>query len=202
MAFRVQEFRSQMVYDGARPNLFNIEMTFPAIANVSGAQQKLTFMARAAQLPGSTVDQIQQFYFGRQVRFSGNRTFPEWTITIINDEDFVVRDAFEKWMSGLNSHVGNLRDPSMLSGDDGYQQDGYVTQFGKTGDAIKAYKFIGMFPIDLSAIDVDWSTNNTIEEFAVTLAYQWWEFDTGVNGPTTDTIGQNVPFSPHLPPIA
>ena len=97
MAFRVQDFRSQMVFDGARPNLFQCELTFPTLVSGAAAQSKFTFMARAAQMPGSTVNQISQFYFGRELKFSGNRTFPEWTVTVINDEDFIIRDAFEKW---------------------------------------------------------------------------------------------------------
>lgn len=201
MAFRVQEFRASMNYDGARPNLFQCELTFPGIASVSGAQQQFTFMARAAQLPGSTVNQISQFYFGRELKFSGNRQFPEWTVTIINDEDFRIRDAFERWLSGLNSHVGNLRAPPFTKGDAGYQQDGFVTQFGKTGDVIKRYKFVGLFPVDVSPIEVDWGANDTIEEYAVTFAYQWWEWAGGTNGPTTDLTGANPITSPILPAI-
>lgn len=199
---RVQEFRSAMQYDGARPNLFRVEMTFPtAVGQVGSAQQKLSFMARASQLPGDTVNQIETFYMGRQFKVPGNRTFTEWTITVINDEDFITRDAFEAWMSGLNSHVGNLRSDAMLSADGGYAQDAFVTQMGKTGDVLKRYKFIGAFPIDLSPIDLDWGNNNVIEEYAVTFAYQWWEHDDGQNGPTTDSLGSNVPFSPRLSPI-
>ncbi len=187
MPFRVQEFRSQMVYDGARPNLFNCELTFPSLAGSTAPQTKFTFMARAAQMPGSTVNQISQFYFGRELKFSGNRVFPEWTVTIINDEDFIIRDAFEKRLNGLNSHVGNTRNPQFEKGDDGYQQDAFITQFGKVGDQIKRYKFVGLFPIDVSPIELDWGANDTIEEYAVTFAYQWWEWAGGTNGPTTDT---------------
>lgn len=201
MSFRVQDFRAQMNYDGARPNLFQCELTFPTVVSGSGAQQKFTFMARAAQLPGSTVNQIPQFYFGRELKFSGNRSFPEWTVTIINDEDFIIRDAFEKWMSGLDSHVANLRTPEFIKGDNGYQQDGFVTQYGKTGDIIKRYKFVGLFPIDISPIELDWGANDTIEEYAVTFAYQWWEWAGGNNGPTTDAVGASVITSPILPQI-
>jgi hypothetical protein len=201
MPFRVQEFRAQMNYDGARPNLFHCEMTFPTLVGGSGAQNKFTFMARAAQIPGSTVNQIPQFYFGRELKFSGNRTFPEWTVTVINDEDFLIRDAFEKWMSGMNSHVGNLRHPSFEKGDGGYQQDAYVTHHGKVGDIIKKYKFVGLFPIDVSPIELDWGANDSIEEYAVTFAYQWWEWADGSNGPTTDSVGSNGTLSPLLQPI-
>jgi hypothetical protein len=201
MAFRVQDFRAQMNYDGARPNLFQCEMTFPTLVSGSAAQSKFTFMARAAQIPGSTVNQIPQFYFGRELKFSGNRTFPEWTVTIINDEDFLIRDAFEKWMSGLNSHAGNLRNLSFEKGDSGYQQDAFVTQYGKIGDIIKKYKFVGLFPIDVSPIELDWGANDAIEEYAVTFAYQWWEWADGTNGRTTDSVGSDLPTSPILPPI-
>jgi hypothetical protein len=200
MAFRVQEFRAQMNYDGARPNLFKCDLTFPTLTQGQAAQNKFTFMARAAQLPGSTVNQIPQFYFGRELKFAGNRSFPEWTVTIINDEDFKIRDAFERWMSGMNSHVGNLRNPAFIKGDGGYQQDGFVTQFGKDGSPIKKYKFVGLFPIDVSPIELDWGANDTIEEYAVTFAYQWWEWAGGTNGSTTDAVGTNVPLSPLLPP--
>jgi hypothetical protein len=201
MSFRVQEFRAQMNFDGARPNLFKCELTFPTLTQGQAAQNKFTFMARAAQLPGSTVNQIPQFYFGRELKFAGNRSFPEWTVTIINDEDFKIRDAFERWMSGMNSHVGNLRNPAFIKGDGGYQQDGFVTQFGKDGTQLKKYKFVGLFPIDVSPIELDWGANDTIEEYAVTFAYQWWEWAGGTNGSTTDAVGSNVPLSPLFTPI-
>lgn len=193
MAFRVQEFRAAMNFDGARPNLFQLELTFPTL--VGGAQQQFTFMARASELPGDFNASVSAYYFGRELKFAGNRTFPDWTFTIINDEDMQIRRAFEVWMSGINSHVGNLRNPAFIKGDGGYQTDGYVTHFGKVGDAIKRYKMIGCFPTEVSPIGLDWGANDQIEEYSVTLAYQWWESD------TTDTVGSTGAFSPLLPPI-
>jgi hypothetical protein len=129
-------------------------------------------------LPGSTVNSIPVNYFGRELKFAGNRTFPEWTVVIINDESFNVRNAFERWLNFINSHAGNLRAPAFLTGDGGYQSDGKIVQFGKKGNRLKKYKFIGMFPIDVSPIEMDWGANDAIEEFSVTFAYQWWESDT------------------------
>ena len=195
-SFNVQEFRSQMTGDGARPNLFNCELPF--LGNLLGtASVKYNFMCRAAQLPGSTVNQVPVNYFGRELKFAGNRTFTEWTVTIINDEDFVIRNAFELWMSRLNSHVSNLRAANYVSPSQ-YQQDGIVTQFGKADEILKVYKFIGMFPIDISPIELDWGANDTIEEYAVTFAYQWWESD------TTDSVatsGAPSVLSTFTPPI-
>ena len=180
MAFSVNEFRSQMTGDGARPNLFEVSMPFPAFAAPGNAQQKLTFMCKTAQLPGSTIGVVPVQYFGRELKFAGNRTFADWTITVINDEDFVVRNAFERWMNGINSHNLNVRTPIALA-PAGYTVDSNVTQFGKNGDQLKKYKFVGVFPTDVTPIDVDWGSNDTIEEFSVTLTYQWWDaVETGV----------------------
>ncbi len=189
--FNVQEFRAEMTGDGARPNLFNCSLPF--LGNLLGrAGIKYNFMCRTAQLPGSTVNQVPVNYFGRELKFAGNRTFSEWTVTIINDEDFVVRNAFELWMSKLNSHVANLRDSNYVN-PSSYQQDGVVRQFGKAGDILKKYKFIGMFPIDITPIELDWGANDTIEEYAVTFAYQWWEADT-TDSAETSTSGVNQPL--------
>ena len=169
MAFSVNEFRSQMTGDGARPNLFEVSMPFPSFSSPANAQTKLTFMCKTAQLPGSTVGVVPVSYFGRELKFVGNRTFADWTISIINDEDFIVRNAFERWMNGINSHNLNVRNPLALA-PLGYSVDGDVTQFGKQGNTLKKYRFIGLFPTDVSAIDVDWGSNDTIEEFTVSLS--------------------------------
>ena len=174
MAFNVNEFRSQLVGDGARPNLFEVSLPFPAFSVPGNAQAKTTFMCKSAQLPGSTLGVVPVQYFGRELKFVGNRPFADWTITIINDEDFVIRNAFERWMAGINSHGTNVRNPAALT-PGGYTVDSTVTQYGKKGDALKKYKFIGLFPSDITPIDVDWGSNDTIEEFSVTLSYQWWE---------------------------
>ena len=180
MAFSVNEFRSQMTGDGARPNLFEVSMPFPAFASPANAQTKLTFMCKTAQLPGSTVGVVPVNYFGRELKFVGNRTFADWTISVINDEDFIVRNAFERWMNGINSHNFNVRNPLALA-PLGYSVDSEVTQFGKQGNTLKKYRFVGVYPTDITPIDVDWGSNDTIEEFSVTLTYQWWDaVDTGV----------------------
>jgi len=174
MAFNVAEFRSQMTGDGARPNLFSVSLTFPSFINGGvDASRKATFMAKAAQLPGSTVGQVSLSYFGRELKFVGNRSFPDWTVTIINDENFVVRNTMERWLNSLNSHSGNVRDINAAQPSN-YSVDAEVTQYGKTGNELKKYKFVGMFPLDLAPIALDWGSNDTIEEFDITFAYQYW----------------------------
>jgi hypothetical protein len=178
MAFNVAEFRANMIGDGARPNLFQVTLAFPSIAsNGTAAGQKVTFMAKAAQLPGSTLGQVPVYYFGRELKFAGNRTFADWSLQILNDEDFTIRNSIESWMNAINSHAGNVRNGAAKS-PSSYTVDASVTQYGKTGDALKSYKFVGMYPIDLAPIELDWGSNDTIEEYGVTFAYQWWETDT------------------------
>ena len=178
MAFNVAEFRANMIGDGARPNLFSVSLTFPTIANNStAAGQKVTFMAKTAQLPGSTVGTVPVYYFGRELKFAGNRTFTDWTLTIINDEDFSIRNSIESWMNAMNSHAGNVRNTGAANVN-GYTVDATVTQYGKTGGELKKYKFVGLFPVDLAPIDLDWGSNDAIEEYQTTFAYQWWEADT------------------------
>jgi hypothetical protein len=178
MAFNVAEFRSQMVGDGARPNLFQVTLTFPAVATGgSVAGQKVSFMAKTAQLPGSTVGTVPVYYFGRELKFAGNRTFTDWTLQIINDEDFAIRNALESWMNAINSHGGNVRNAAAGS-PGGYTVDASVAQYSKTGEILKSYKFVGLFPLDIAPIDLDWQSNDSIEEYSATFAYQWWEADT------------------------
>jgi len=175
MAFNVAEFRANMIGDGARPNLFQVSLNFPTVAtNGVLAGQKATFMAKTAQLPGSTVGTVPLYYFGRELKFAGNRTFTDWTLQIINDEDFTIRNSIESWMNAINSHAGNVRNGA-AKGPSSYTVDAEVTQYGKTGDTLKTYKFVGLYPLDLAPIDLDWGSNDTIEEYSVTFAYQWWE---------------------------
>jgi hypothetical protein len=178
MSFNVAEFRANMIGDGARPNLFSVSLIFPSsVSNSTAAGQKITFMAKTAQLPGSSIGTVPVYYFGREMKFPGNRTFADWTLTIINDEDFVIRNSLENWMNLINSHSGNVR-AGAARNSNGYSVDASVIQYGKTGQELKKYKFVGMFPLDLAPIDLDWGSNDAIEEFTCTFAYQFWETDT------------------------
>jgi hypothetical protein len=178
MAFNVAEFRANMVGDGARPNLFSVSLSYPIIAsNGSLAGSKTTFMAKSSQLPGSSIGTVPVNYFGREMKFAGNRTFVDWSLTIINDEDFIIRNSLESWMNAINSNTSNVRSLAAKVPTT-YTTDATVTQYGKAGDILKEYKFVGLFPIDLAPIELDWGSNDSMEEFQVTFAYQYWEANT------------------------
>lgn len=176
MAFNIAEFRAAMLGDGARPNLFSVALTFPTVASSPIASQKLTFMAHATQIPPSIVGVARESYFGRDVKFAGDRVFPDWQISVINDEDFIVRNAFEAWSDRLNSHSQNVRAAGAINSLL-YTADGTVTQYSKIGIPLKTYKFVGLFPSSIDPINLDWGSNDRIEEFGVTLTYQYWESD-------------------------
>ena len=155
-----------------------LPISFPTFAlNGSAAGAKTTFMAKAAQLPGSTINQVPVYYFGREMKFAGNRAFTDWTLTIINDEDFLIRNAMESWMNGISSHVTNTRN-SAATNISSYSVDAVVNQYSKTGNIIKSYKFVGLFPVDLSPIDLGWDNNDSIEEYSTTFAFQYWTSNT------------------------
>lgn len=182
MSFNIDQFRTAMQYDGARPNLFEVVLQFPAFVELGGQANALSrFFVKTAQLPGSTIGAVTVPYFGREVKVAGNRTFQDWSVTVINDEDFTIRNAFERWHRGINGNRTNLREPgavstSPLAPGTSYAVDAEVYQYAKVGGSpIKKYRFTGMFPNDIAAIDLDWGSNDTVEEFSVTLSYQYWE---------------------------
>ena len=176
MSFDVNSFRTNMIGDGARPNLFDVQLQFPNFVTLGGvASAKSGFMVKAAQLPGSTIGLVPLYYFGRETKLAGNRTYADWTIQVLNDEDFLIRNAMEQWINGINDPVLNIRAAAADVIDGGYGVDASVTHYGKDGSTIKQYLIRGMFPVDVSPIEVDWGSNDTIEEFTVTLAFQYWE---------------------------
>lgn len=174
MAFSVNEFKSQLVGGGARPSLFQVQITNPILGV---ADFRVPFMCKAAALPASNLGSYTVPYFGRQVKYAGDRTFEEWTATIINDEDFAVRNAMEAWSNAINSHVSNTR---ALPQD--YKSDAIITQYGKDGTTLRTYNFQGLYPLTISTIDMSWETVDTIEEFTVSFEYDLWTVSGGTTG--------------------
>jgi hypothetical protein len=164
----VDDFKSKLVGGGARSNLFKATVNFPAYA--AGDVELTSFMCKAAQLPSSIIAPITIPFRGRQVQVAGDRTFEPWTVTIINDTNFTVRNAFERWMNGINQHRNNTG----LTNPTDYQSDMIVEQLDKDGRAVKRYDFRGTFPTNISAIEVSYDNENAIEEFTVELQVQYW----------------------------
>ena len=170
----INEFKSRLRGGGARANQFKVTLPFPGYAAVGGETSDLAFLCSATALPGQTVGQVAIPFRGRVLNIAGDRTFEPWTITVLNDTDFKLYRAFERWMNGIN----NMTDNEGIANPADYQVDGFVDQLDRNGATIKSYTLRGVFPTEIAAIELDYGTNDAIEEFGVTFAYQYFESNT------------------------
>ena len=167
----VDDMKAKLVGGGARPNLFKVTMAFPSY--VTANVELASYMCKATSMPASTIAPIAVPFRGRTLQVAGDRTFDPWSVTIINDTDFNVRNSFEQWMNGINQHKQNtgLTQPSS------YMADMIVEQLDKDGTVEKTYNIRGTFPSNLGAIELSYESENAIEEFEVELQIQYWESD-------------------------
>lgn len=182
MSFNVNDFRSQLQFGGAKPTLFEVQIQNP-VSNL--ADLKSSFMIKAASLPSDEIGEVQAPYFGRKIKLAGDRTFQPWTVTVINDEDFLVRNAMETWMSYLNSHEGNLQQFGSSS-PAAYKTQAIINQYSKNGAILRTYKFHGLYPTNMSEIAMAWESTDQIEEFSVTFNYDWWTVDGATGNAATN----------------
>lgn len=183
MAFNVSEFASAGIpLGGARASLFSVIVDTPS--GVPNVGARISFTCRATQIPQSTVGVIEQAYYGRRIKIAGTRTFQNWRVDILNDEDFQVRSAMEIWSNAINSHQSNLRAPQLATSAS-YRTTATVTQYAKTGEALRTYRFVNIFPTEIGAIDLAWDQGEQVETFPVEFAYDYWDL---VNPGTTGTL--------------
>ena len=185
----LSQFKSKLAGGGARPNLFEISIpTFPtAIAEAwspgdDNENGMFKFLAKATSLPASNLGNIEIPFRGRTLKVAGDRTFDDWTVTIINDEDFKLRTAFERW----SNVISRLDDATGVTNPSSYMTDGFVQQLGRgptanTGSndggessVLRTYKFFDVFPITVGEIAVSYDTTDALEEFDVTFRYQYF----------------------------
>ena len=170
-------FKSKLAGGGTRPNLFEVEIAFPNETAIDNdTKEKSRFLIKAAALPASNITPIDVNFRGRILKIAGDRTFDTWTVTVLNDVDFSIRSAFEKWMNLINKMEDNTgeQDPAV------YQPDAYVHQLDRDGSTLRTYKFHDVFPTQVSQIDLSYETTDAIEEFTVEFQVQWWEALKGV----------------------
>jgi hypothetical protein len=169
---KISDFKSKLTGGGARPNLFEVALSFPGIAPAdNNVLDKARFLVKAAALPASNVAPIDIPFRGRILKIAGDRTFDTWTVTVINDTDFAIRGAFEKWMNAIN----NVADATGESNPLNYKSDAYVFQLNREGDTIRTYRFYDVFPTNVSQIELSYDSSDTLEEFTVELQVQYWE---------------------------
>ena len=179
----IQEFRSRMTGGGARSNLFEVEITFPDNIGISESlvSDKIPFLVKAAEIPASNLGNIPVPYRGRVLPIAGDRTFDPWTVTIINDTDFLIRDAMERWSNSIN----DIQTAQGTINPEDYQTSARVFQktregLGPDSDEVdlRIYKFEGIYPNVVSSIPLDFGATDQIEEFQVTFNYLFYEVQT------------------------
>ena len=176
----ITEFRSRLSGGGARANLVEVEIAFPEelVIDLNLVTDKVPFLVKAAEIPASNLGNIPVPYRGRVLPVAGDRTFDPWTVTIINDTDFQIRDAMEKWSNSINdlqTAQGSV-DPAV------YQRSALVKQLSREGanpgdpeKVLRTYNFEGIYPNTVSNIPLDFGATDQIQEFQVTFNYLFYE---------------------------
>ena len=173
---KIDDFKANLIGGGARPNQFRVTITPPPGIAIGLDVRRSSFLAKASNLPGQTLGEIPIPFRGRNIYIAGDREFETWSTTFINDTDFMVRNAIERWMNGINDTVENTGVSSPAE----YSADLFVEQLDRDDTILKSYIFRNAYPLTTAQIDVAADTTNTIEEFEVTWRYQHFEAS-GVN---------------------
>ena len=172
----IDDFKAQLKGGGARPNQFRVTIV-PPIGIVTGLNvANSSFLCKASKLPGQTLGEIEVPFRGRKIYVAGDREFETWNSTFLNDTDFNIRNAIERWMNGINDLADNTG--TIVSSD--YQSDLTVEQLDRDGTTFKSYIFRNAYPLTLADIELSYETVNALEEFEVTWRYQHFEAS-GVN---------------------
>ena len=185
----IEDFKAVLQGGGVRPTMFQVEMAFPdaVVVDPTQSDNEGTYLIKAAQLPSSNVGIINVPFRGRQLKVSGDRAFDDWTVTITNDVSFGLRKGFEKWsevIQNMNFALGanELND---------YFATATVRQLDRDGNQLRAYKFEGIWPSSVGAIDLSFDSTDQVEEFDVTFNVQYWSaIQDG------DPISTGVPINP------
>jgi len=186
---KISDFKSALLGGGARPNLFEVELT-TLPAGISWDSTSFSYMCKAASLPASNVANIDIPFRGRIFKVAGDRTIDPWTVTIINDEGFKLRNAFEEWadlIAKLENNMGATNPEAYMVSAKVYQlgrgaTPESMTNAGTANSVLKEYEFYNIWPSTVAAIDLSYDSTDTIEEFTVDFQVQSFKFN-GAGGP-------------------
>ena len=170
----INDFKAKLRGGGARANQFRVTMPFPGYASVGGETETMSFLTTSTSLPGMTVTEVAIPFRGRELYVAGDRSFATWTTTILNDTNFLIRNAYERWLNGIN----NMSDNEGLTNPVDYQVDCFVDHLDRNGNTIKSYTLRGLFPVGIGAIDLNYDEQAAVEEFTVEFRYQYFESNT------------------------
>ena len=170
----INDFKSRLRGGGARANQFKVTLPFPGYAAVGGETSDMAFLCTATSTPASTVAEVPIAFRGRSLYVAGDRTFETWTTTVLNDTNFKIYRAVERWLNGIN----NMSDNEGIANPADYQVDAFIDHLDRNGSTLKSWTFRGMFPTALPGIPLSYGDNDKVETFEVTWRYQYFETDT------------------------
>ncbi len=180
MSFDISTFRSGgLKLGGARPNLFDVQITGAQVPPAVTATEFM-LLCKIASIPTSTINVIEVPYFGRTVKIPGNRTFDNLSVTVMNDEDFKIRNGIEQWMNQLNAHQSNKSDVAGAGQSNNLSGGLVIKHYNRSGSLTDkgVWTFVSVYPVALGEIGLDWGTNDQIEEFSIDFAYDYWTHGT------------------------
>lgn len=172
----IDEFKANLIGGGARANQFRVTFNTPGAIATGLDVRKASFLIKAASLPGQTLGEIPVPFRGRNLYVAGDREFEAWETTVLNDTDFAIRNAIERWLNAINDTVTNTGLTNVAD----YTADLTVEQLDRDDTVLKSYIFRNAWPLTVAQIDLSTQTTNEIEEFEVTWRYQHFEAS-GVN---------------------
>ncbi len=176
-AVSVNEFVAQFTGGGARPNHYMVRFNFPPGIE-EGDSDKKSFLCKAASLPESTIGIVNVPFMGRSVKVAGDKEFADWTVTMLSDTDMNGRKSFEKWMALLNGHLTNL---SLVNAPLLYYSTLSVDLLSRDSSVIYTVNMVGCFPTNVGEISLGYDNNDSIAEYTVTFAVNYWTSDaTGI----------------------
>ena len=186
---KISDFKGALIGGGARPNLFEVELT-TLPAGIAWDSTNFSYMCKAATLPASNIANIDIPFRGRIFKVAGDRTIDPWTVTIINDEEFKLRNAFEEWadlIAKLDNNLGATDPEAYMVSAKVYQLGRGSTpnsksNSGTANSVLKEYEFFNIWPSTVAAIDLSYDSTDTIEEFTVDFQVQSYKFN-GAGGP-------------------
>ena len=169
---QIDDFKANLIGGGARANQYRVTITPPSGIAIGLDVRRASFLVTASQLPESTLGEIAVPFRGRTIFVSGDRPAPEtWTVTFMNDTDFMIRNAMELWHNGINDFANNT---GVINSAD-YQTDLIVEQLDRDDTVLKSYIFRSAYPLTIGAIDLSNEEATDIETFEVTWRYQHFE---------------------------
>lgn len=173
MAFDLNVFLAQgLIYGGARPSKFDVQVTFPTtLAGIDpNAASKFNLTCFAASIPAFELGEVDVPYFGRKIKSAGDRKWGDWSVTVMLDEDYTTRAAFEAWNNAINRIESNVMQASFDG--ENYKVPWLVTQYSKDGvSPIRQYQIINGWPRTIGQMPLDWNGIDRISEFQMTVAF-------------------------------